>query len=95
MSNLKDDALHPPPVPHHRYNLAFRGDINELREYFEQVAAWGIDSIVRVTFRRGSSTAFMLLSLDIIGGDPKSVIELFVRDKAVWGNIKLRSVRAK
>ena len=94
MSNLKDDALHPPPVPHHRYRLAFRGNMDELYEYYEQVAAWGIDSIARVTFRQGSSTAFMLLSLDIVGGDPKSVIELFVRDKVVWSDITLCSIRA-
>lgn len=93
MTYLKDDALHSPSGPHHVRHLAFRGDIDELHEFYEQVTLWGIDLIKRVRFKQCERTSLMLLTLDIVGGDPDSIVSMVTNEKRVWGTITLRAVR--
>ncbi|HMA77955.1 MAG TPA: hypothetical protein VKP88_02325 [Candidatus Paceibacterota bacterium] len=93
MSIMKVDALHTPTVPSSRRHLAFRGNIDELHEYYEHIAVWGIDTIERVSWRQGESCDFMLLTLHIVGGAPESIVQMFIDEKKLWDSIRLRSIR--
>gem|GEM_PF-5329523 len=85
--------MHPPPVPTSRWHLSFRGPIEDVNEYYEQISLWGIDLIDRVAFRTVRNTSLMLLTLDIVGGDADTILKMFEAEKQTWGSVVLRSVR--